>query len=785
MVSPARTVLEQLAKAAARKYGVDEQVFLAQIMQESGWDVNAISSAGAQGLAQFMPATARDFGIDPFNPEQALDGAARYMRQGLDRYKGDYRKALAAYNAGFGNVDKYGDVPPFEETQLYVKNILGESMPPPEGKSKGKSLLDRFNEWAGTDPAKGKISNKDAVKRGATAGVLAGVSSAGAGTVGRLGAGAIAKTGVGRAVASANRAINIPKAVGKLTPKSTKGKITQAGVIAGGGVLGDRYLDAEYGDEDAQVSGQSADKELEKAAWDILLRAIAGSGKNLTSAQSAALVERIKNGDYGTDPEVVLSAITREITTIGSDSAGGIDYKSLAALIARRFGISEADALTVLENTDDLNDAIDFFGDIEAEDDPDLDSFEDDTTGERVFYNPKTGEEKRRVQTGFAAQDPAISTVTDKRTGKTYRINTRTGQQDELGQFAYPDQDPNLATVTDKRTGQTYRINTQTGQKQDLGQFDYAGIDPSVTRQDTLNQQATNNQIAQGSLDVSRGNLGVNQGNLKVAQNNQVLDQQKYVADVLRRPSDFIARAFEQRGSLSPQARVTQADLINNLKAGIQQYASGGFTQEGKFITGDSKSGKPTGNEEMIVNPTNAPLMVVPNEEMGSMGGMPSYAYGTFGPDTEQGAKDSYYKAQEDAYGGAGMEVPAGLGNPTYNVGGQMVDKGTFSSWAQSVGSMNARRERNRPVTQEELINLGKQNLAPGASAALYGGRIPSARPVGQLTLGRLSRLAPGELQALNTQLGVEFNTDLENEIALLQQRFGPVVNRARGRLQV
>ena len=113
------------ARQAAAKYGIDPEVFSRQIQQESGFNPNAKSPAGAQGIAQFMPGTAQGMGIDPMNPQQALDAAAKMDAQNLQKYQGDWGKTLAAYNAGPGNVDKYGGVPPFDETQTYVKNILG------------------------------------------------------------------------------------------------------------------------------------------------------------------------------------------------------------------------------------------------------------------------------------------------------------------------------------------------------------------------------------------------------------------------------------------------------------------------------------------------------------------------------------------------------------------------------------------------------------------------------------------------------------------------------------
>ena len=92
---------------------------------------------------------------------------------------------------------------------------------------------------------------------------------------------------------------------------------------------------------------------------------------------------------------------------------------------------------------------------------------------------------------------------------------------------------------------------------------------------------------------------------------------------------------------------------------------------------------------------------------------------------------------------------------------------------------------RGGGISQEELKRLALSSAPPASRAALYGGKIGAARPAGQLTLGRLGRLTGPELQALNTLLAAAENSDLETELGLLQQRFGPVVNRSRGRLQV
>jgi soluble lytic murein transglycosylase-like protein len=111
--------------AAAAKYGVDPALLRGLVKQESGFDPNARSGAGAVGLTQLMPGTARELGVtDRADPGQAIDAGANYLSQQLRRFGGDPAKALAAYNAGPGAVQKFGGVPPYAETQHYVQNVL-------------------------------------------------------------------------------------------------------------------------------------------------------------------------------------------------------------------------------------------------------------------------------------------------------------------------------------------------------------------------------------------------------------------------------------------------------------------------------------------------------------------------------------------------------------------------------------------------------------------------------------------------------------------------------------
>lgn len=133
-----RQMYEPKVRAAARKYGVPEDVLVAMIAQESQFNPSALNAeSGAAGIAQFMPATAKELGIDPMNADQAIDASARYLKQLIDYFDGDIRKGVAAYNFGIGNVDgvskaskvmgqEWHELLP-EETKTYMQSVFGSA----------------------------------------------------------------------------------------------------------------------------------------------------------------------------------------------------------------------------------------------------------------------------------------------------------------------------------------------------------------------------------------------------------------------------------------------------------------------------------------------------------------------------------------------------------------------------------------------------------------------------------------------------------------------------------
>lgn len=114
----------------AAKYDISPALLEALVWQESRWHTGAVSPVGARGLAQLMPGTARQLGVNPHDSSANLEGGARYLREQLDTFGGDIEKALAAYNAGPGRVQRAGGIPRIRETQNYVSAILARLSDP-------------------------------------------------------------------------------------------------------------------------------------------------------------------------------------------------------------------------------------------------------------------------------------------------------------------------------------------------------------------------------------------------------------------------------------------------------------------------------------------------------------------------------------------------------------------------------------------------------------------------------------------------------------------------------
>lgn len=158
------TTLDDIFRRASEKYGVSYEYLVAVAKAESDFNPNCVSSAGAKGIMQIMPEEAKGLGIsDVFDPEQNIMGAAKLLAAHLEKFNGDTTLAAAAYNAGSGRVKQYGGVPPFKETQNYVKKIaayMKESVKVPD-----RTVTVRPNKLSG-----------DVTKSQGTAGVSAGAA---------------------------------------------------------------------------------------------------------------------------------------------------------------------------------------------------------------------------------------------------------------------------------------------------------------------------------------------------------------------------------------------------------------------------------------------------------------------------------------------------------------------------------------------------------------------------------------------------------------------------------
>lgn len=158
------TPMDDIFNRASEKYQVPVNLLKAVAKTESNFDPNAVSCCGAVGVMQLMPSTAAGLGVtDPKDPEQNIMGGAKYLSQMLDRYDGDIKLCLAAYNAGAGNVAKYGGVPPFKETQAYVQRVMkymGEDIETPSV-SVPVSTSNSANTQTEKEPLRFTVRNSD------------------------------------------------------------------------------------------------------------------------------------------------------------------------------------------------------------------------------------------------------------------------------------------------------------------------------------------------------------------------------------------------------------------------------------------------------------------------------------------------------------------------------------------------------------------------------------------------------------------------------------------------
>lgn len=163
--------LEQIFQKASDTYQVSKDLLKAMAKAESNFRADATSHCGAMGIMQLMPATAASLGVsDAYNPEQNIMGGAKYISQLLEKYNGNLAFAVAAYNSGSGNVDKYGGIPPFKETQGYVAKVLGYLQ-------EGVTIPDSASQAAGSASSAGQSQNTYAgglpsAQAGATGNVL-------------------------------------------------------------------------------------------------------------------------------------------------------------------------------------------------------------------------------------------------------------------------------------------------------------------------------------------------------------------------------------------------------------------------------------------------------------------------------------------------------------------------------------------------------------------------------------------------------------------------------------
>ena len=157
-----KTALRNIFKRASEKYDISYDFLVAVAKAESDFDTKCVSSAGAKGIMQLMPYECKEFGVtDPFNAEQNIMAAAKLLKAHLEKFNGDFTLAAAAYNAGSGTVKKYGGVPPYNETQTYVKRIskfMSEGVTVPDR----KVTVSDADQYSGSGGSTGEVKKTSA-----------------------------------------------------------------------------------------------------------------------------------------------------------------------------------------------------------------------------------------------------------------------------------------------------------------------------------------------------------------------------------------------------------------------------------------------------------------------------------------------------------------------------------------------------------------------------------------------------------------------------------------------
>ena len=168
--------MDSIFEEASALYQIPSKLLRAVAKAESGFNPKAVSKAGAMGVMQLMPGTARSLGVsDPYNARQNILGGAKYLKQNLDRFGGDVSLALAAYNAGPNSVTKYGGIPPYKETQNYVAKITGymqEGVTLPDGTAVAASSNSNAAYNAGTIDNSLSVSQWDSLEQDALQDIL-------------------------------------------------------------------------------------------------------------------------------------------------------------------------------------------------------------------------------------------------------------------------------------------------------------------------------------------------------------------------------------------------------------------------------------------------------------------------------------------------------------------------------------------------------------------------------------------------------------------------------------